>query len=102
MLLPIWRTPAGLALALRVRTGVGAIVGLAIAIKPPAVVVLPVIWVLAGPAAAVPMLFAGPIVNLPSLLILARQTSAKVALSLGAGIWLLALAAGLLVQLSGR
>ncbi|PYV07556.1 MAG: hypothetical protein DMG07_28340 [Acidobacteria bacterium] len=57
---------------------------------------------LAGPAAAVPMLFAGPIVNLPSLLILARQTSAKVALSLGAGIWLLALAAGLLVQLSGR
>jgi len=52
-----------------------------------------VLMQLAGPAAAAPMLFAGPIVNLPSLFILARQSRAPIAIALAAGIWLLALAA---------
>jgi uncharacterized membrane protein YraQ (UPF0718 family) len=39
---------------------------------------------------------AGPAVNLPSLLVLARETGLRVALALGAGVWLIATAAGLL------
>jgi uncharacterized membrane protein YraQ (UPF0718 family) len=50
-----------------------------------------------GSAAA--FLLAGPIVNLPSLFVLGRQTSAKVALSVAAGVWLVATAAGLATSL---
>lgn len=48
--------------------------------------------------AAVALLFAGPIINLPSLFVLARETGAKVALTLGGGIWLLATVAGICVS----
>jgi hypothetical protein len=44
------------------------------------------------------MLVAGPIVNLPSLLILARETPPKVAVPLALGVWLLAAFAGLSVS----
>lgn len=50
------------------------------------------------PGAAVAMLIAGPIVNLPSLLILARETRPRVALGLAAGVWAIAVTAGLLLS----
>ena len=48
--------------------------------------------------AAVAFLVAGPIINLPSLFVLARETRPRVALSLGAGVWLCATLAGLAVS----
>jgi uncharacterized membrane protein YraQ (UPF0718 family) len=48
-----------------------------------------------APGAAAAMLIAGPMVNLPSLLILARETRPKVAIALALGVWLLAVVAGL-------
>lgn len=50
---------------------------------------------LPGPAAA--MLVAGPIVNLPSLFVLGRETNWKVASALAAGVWILAIGAGVAV-----
>jgi hypothetical protein len=50
------------------------------------------------PGAAAAMLFAGPIVNLPSLFVLAKETNVRVAGGLAAGIWLLAVAAGIAVS----
>jgi uncharacterized membrane protein YraQ (UPF0718 family) len=50
---------------------------------------------LGAPGAAAAMLIAGPMVNLPSLLILARETRPKVAIALAFGVWLLAVVAGL-------
>ena len=52
-----------------------------------------------APGAASAMLFAGPIINMPSLFILARQTNPRVSILLGAGIWLLAMGAGLAASL---
>jgi uncharacterized membrane protein YraQ (UPF0718 family) len=49
----------------------------------------------APPGAAVAMLVAGPIVNLPSLFVLARESSARVAAALGAGVFVVATLAGL-------
>ncbi|HVE82037.1 MAG TPA: permease [Myxococcales bacterium] len=49
----------------------------------------------APPGAAVALLVAGPIVNLPSLFVLARETSARVAASVGAGVFAIAVLAGL-------
>lgn len=49
----------------------------------------------APPAAAVPLLIAGPAVNLPSLLTIARASSWKVAVSVAITILLLAIAGGL-------
>lgn len=46
--------------------------------------------------AAVALLFAGPAVNLPSLLTLAKATSWKVSLSLALAIWAIAVSGGLL------
>jgi len=54
---------------------------------------------LGAPGAAAAMLFAGPIVNLPSLFVLARETHARLAVSLAAGIWLLAVGVGLALSL---
>ena len=49
-----------------------------------------------GPAgAAAAMLFAGPIINLPSLLALARSTNWKIALALAGLVWAIAVAGGL-------
>jgi uncharacterized membrane protein YraQ (UPF0718 family) len=51
-----------------------------------------------GPVAgAVAVLFAGPAINLPSLLVIGRFSTWKVALSLGATVWTIAVAGGLLV-----
>lgn len=47
--------------------------------------------------AAVAMLIAGPAVNLPSLLTVARSTSWKVAMAAATAVWLLAVAGGLMV-----
>lgn len=44
---------------------------------------------------AVAFVVAGPIVNLPSLFVLARETRPRVAVALGVGVWLVATAAGL-------
>jgi len=52
---------------------------------------------LGAPGAAAAMLIAGPIVNLPSLFVLARETHPKVAVSLAVGIWVLAVGVGLAV-----
>lgn len=53
---------------------------------------------LGTPGAAAAMLVAGPMVNLPSLLILARETGPKVAIALALGVWLLAVLAGMAVS----
>lgn len=52
----------------------------------------------APPAAAVPLLIAGPAVNLPSLLTIARTSSWKVAASVAIIIFVLAIAGGLFVS----
>ena len=52
---------------------------------------------LGQPGAGAVMLFAGPIINLPSLLILSRQTSPRLAAALAAGIWVLSVSLGLSV-----
>src|SRR5207244_12911072 len=46
-------TMAAAALASRRTTAAGALVGLAIAVKPAAAMVLPVLWLVAGPAPAI-------------------------------------------------
>src|SRR5438132_39539 len=50
---------------------------------------------LGAPGAATAILVAGPLVNLPSLLILARETRPRVAVAVALGVWALAVAAGL-------
>jgi uncharacterized membrane protein YraQ (UPF0718 family) len=52
----------------------------------------------APPGAAVALVVAGPIVNLPSLLVLARETRPRVAFAVGGGVWLVAVVAGLVVS----
>ena len=52
----------------------------------------------APPGAAVALLFAGPAVNLPSLLTVARSTNWKIAGALAMFIWSIALAGGLLLN----
>ena len=46
---------------------------------------------------AIAVLFAGPAINLPSLLVIGRYSSWKVAASLGAMVWAIAIAGGLLL-----
>jgi len=46
---------------------------------------------------AIAILFAGPAINLPSLLVIGRYSSWKVALSIGAMVWGIAVAGGLLL-----
>jgi uncharacterized membrane protein YraQ (UPF0718 family) len=50
-----------------------------------------------APGLATVILFAGPIINLPSLLIVGREVSPRAALGLAAGVWILAIGAGLTV-----
>ena len=49
----------------------------------------------APPAVVVAFVVAGPVVNLPSLLVLGREAGPRVALALAAGVWLVATASGL-------
>ncbi|MBI4378226.1 MAG: permease [Nitrospinae bacterium] len=51
------------------------------------------------PGAAVVMLIAGPIINLPSLFVLARETNIKVSASIAASVWLISSIAGIVVTL---
>lgn len=51
----------------------------------------------APPGVVAAFIIAGPVVNLPSLLVLGREAGPRVALALGAGVWVVATAAGLLV-----
>ena len=49
--------------------------------------------------AAVAFMIAGPIVNLPSLFVLARESQPKIAGLLGAGVWAVATLAGITASL---
>jgi uncharacterized membrane protein YraQ (UPF0718 family) len=74
---------------------------LAVLVALPTFFELPLALLLAGvgaPGAAAAMLVAGPIVNLPSLAILWRETTPGVALGLAAGVWLIAVLAGMTVR----
>jgi uncharacterized membrane protein YraQ (UPF0718 family) len=50
----------------------------------------------APPGVVTAFVIAGPVVNLPSLLVLGREAGPRVALALGAGVWVVSMAAGLL------
>ncbi len=79
-----------------------AVGGFAVLIAVPTFFEIPLALLLLGaaqPGAAAAMLFAGPIVNLPSLFVLARETNARVSAALAAGIWLIAIACGVVVTL---
>lgn len=52
-----------------------------------------------APGAAAAMLFAGPIINLPSLFVLGKESHSKVAVSLALGIYLIAVVTGAVVTL---
>jgi uncharacterized membrane protein YraQ (UPF0718 family) len=52
----------------------------------------------APPGAAVALLFAGPAVNLPSLLNLAKSTTWRIAASVAVLVWVIAVAGGLLLN----
>jgi len=95
-----------LPLSLRVSTGgtplvVAFIAAVAVLVALPTFFEIPLALLFVGlgsPGAAAAMLVAGPLVNLPSLLVLGRETSARVALAVALGIWLLAVAAGMAVS----
>jgi len=48
-----------------------------------------------SPGGAAAMLIAGPLINLPSLIIFGRETSLRVAAGLAVGVWLIAVLAAL-------
>lgn len=80
-----------------------AIAALAVLLAMPTFFEIPLALILlsvgAPPAAAVAMLIAGPAINLPSLLTIARATNCKVASTVALSVLLLALAGGLLISL---
>jgi len=79
---------------------VAGVATLAVLVAVPTFFELPIAIVLvkAGlPGAAAAMLIAGPIVNLPSLLIVARETRPRVALALGLAVWAVAVTVGLAI-----
>jgi uncharacterized membrane protein YraQ (UPF0718 family) len=47
----------------------------------------------------VAFIVAGPIVNLPSLLVLTRETSPRLAIAVAAGVWLVAAASGIVAMI---
>jgi uncharacterized protein len=53
----------------------------------------------AAPGAALAVLIAGPVVNLPSLFVLGRETRPRIALALAGGVWLVATLFGLLAAI---
>ncbi|MBI4563761.1 MAG: permease [Planctomycetes bacterium] len=97
LILPLGLSPsaAGLPLSVIVVSAIGVLVALPTFFEIPLAILL---IQMGAPGAAAAMLFAGPIVNLPSLFVLARETNAKVAGALAAGIWLLGIAAGAVVM----
>jgi uncharacterized membrane protein YraQ (UPF0718 family) len=96
---------SGLALPLAARTWAGsgfaavaAVAAIGTVVALPTFFEIPIAALLlqlgAPPAAAIAFLVAGPIVNLPSLLVLARETSPRVAVSLAAAVFLVSALAG--------
>jgi uncharacterized membrane protein YraQ (UPF0718 family) len=91
--------------SVRLSTGgpvvVALIAALAVVVALPTFFELPLALLLVSagsPGAAAAMLVAGPIVNLPSLMILGRQTRPGLAVGLAGGVWLIAVLAGLSVS----
>jgi uncharacterized membrane protein YraQ (UPF0718 family) len=84
-----------------VAVAVVALVGMLVAL--PTFVEIPIAIALlevgAPIGAVIAFVVAGPIINLPSLLVLARETRPRVALTLAAGVWVAATAAGLSASL---
>ncbi len=83
-----------------IAVAVVALIGTLVAL--PTFFEIPVALLLLGIGApvgvAVAFVVAGPVVNLPSLFVLARETRSRVAVALGVGVWLVATAAGLGAQ----
>jgi uncharacterized protein len=88
---------AGVVTTVAVVALLGVLVALPTFFEIPLAMVLLQLGAPAGAAAA--LIVAGPIVNLPSLLVLGRETRPRVALALGAGVWLAATLAGVAVSL---
>ena len=79
---------------------VALIGGIAVLVALPTFFEIPLAFLLlqfGAPGAAVAMLVAGPLINLPSLLILGREAGTRGAVATAGGVWLAACAAGLLV-----
>ena len=77
---------------------VGSVAALAVVISLPTFFEFPFALLLmsaGSPGAAAAMLIAGPIINLPSLIIFGRETSLRAAAGLAVGVWLIALLAAL-------
>lgn len=89
--------------------GTGAIIAIALVALVSTMVALPTFLELplalsllaagAPPGVAVAVLISGPVVNLPSLLVLAREVSPRVAVYLFLSVWLMASAAGFVANL---
>jgi len=81
---------------------IGVVATFAVGLALPTFFEIPLALILLGsgmPAgAAVALLIAGPSMNLPSLLTIMRATNWKIAALVGASIWILAVAAGVLVS----
>jgi uncharacterized membrane protein YraQ (UPF0718 family) len=87
----------------------GAVVGVLLVALVSVVVALPTFFEIpialvmtqlgAPPGVVLAVLVAGPIVNLPSLLVLGRETRPRLAVSLAAGVWGIASLAGILLSL---
>ena len=88
-------------------SGVGAVAAIGLVALGSVLVALPTFFEIpialvmlqmgAAPGAALAVLIAGPVVNLPSLFVLGRETRPRVALAVAAGVWLVATGAGLVV-----
>ncbi len=87
---------AGTFVAIALVAFVGVLVALPTFFEIPMALVL--LQMGAPPGAAVAILVAGPIVNLPSLLVLGRETRPRLAAALGLGVWAIATIAGVLVS----
>jgi uncharacterized membrane protein YraQ (UPF0718 family) len=83
--------------SLVVAIGLAALIGTLAAL--PTFFEIPIGLVLLSLGAPAPVVaafvVAGPVINLPSLLVLGREAGPRVALALGAGVWVVATAAGL-------
>lgn len=87
-------TRFGAVLAVAVAALAGTVVALPTFFEIPlAMLLLPV-----SPGAAAAFMIAGPIVNLPSLFVLGKETSVRIAVAVGAGVWLVATLCGLAIS----
>jgi hypothetical protein len=89
-------SPLGTVVTVAVIAFVATLVALPTFFEIPIALLLLAMGAPVGAAAA--FLLAGPIVNLPSLLVLARQVGPRVAASLALGVWLVATAVGIVMS----